>query len=300
MKREDISDLAVFLVVAQQSSFTAAAAQLGLSQSGISHSIRRLEARLGIRLLARTTRSIAPTAAGEKLLEVLAPAFESVDDRMTELLELKDKPAGTIRISLTEHAAETIVWPAVSRLTAAYPDINVELNISNGLVDIVAERFDAGVRLGERVEKDMIAVRIGPKLRMIAFASPDYLARYGVPETPADLTRHRCINMRFVASGGVYAWEFEKDGREIKTRVEGQLTVNNSSLALKAALAGHGIGFLVESAVSSYLEAGSLVQVLDDWCQPFDGYHLYFPAHRAASPAMRLLIDALKYRSPSA
>jgi DNA-binding transcriptional LysR family regulator len=296
MRRDDIADLTMFLAVVEEGSFTGAAQRLGLSQSALSHSIRRLEDRLRLRLLARTTRSVAPTEAGERLLEILQPAMTGIAGRLAELTEQRPTPAGTIRVSTSEHAAETILWPAVERLTAAYPDISVELNVENGFIDIVSDRFDAGVRMGERIEKDMIAVRIGPKLRMIPFASPGYVARHGAPSAPQDLTRHQCINLRFVSTGGVYAWEFEKQGRVMHIKVDGQLMFNRTALVLRAALAGRGIGYLIEDAVAPRLRDGSLVALLDDWCQPFDGYHLYYPSRRHASPAFRLFVEELRYR----
>ena len=233
MRREDLGSLTMFLAVAEERSFTRAARRLDVSQSALSHAMRRLEARLGLRLLTRTTRSVAPTVAGERLIETLRPAFDEIENKLASLTELRERPAGTIRITTSKHAAYTILWPVIARLTAENPDIQVELSIDAGLTDIVAERFDAGVRLGERLEKDMIAVRIGPKLRMAAAASPDYLARHGVPRTPGDLAHHVCINLRFVTAGSLYVWEFEKDGRELKVKVEGQLVLNDVDLAVE-------------------------------------------------------------------
>lgn len=297
MRREDLADLTMFLAVAEEGSFTGAAKKLGLTQSGLSHTIRRLETRLGLRLLTRTTRSVAVTEAGERLLDILQPALSGIEARLSDLTEYRERPAGTIRISTSEHAAETVLWPAIDRLISKYPDINIELNVDNGFVDIVSQRFDAGVRMGERVEKDMIAIRIGPSLRMVAFASPDYLARYGKPETPRHLSGHRCINMRFVNDGSIYAWEFEKSGGEVKIKVDGQLVLNRAPLIIKAALAGHGIGFLIEDSIRDHLDNGTLVPLLQDWCAPFDGYHLYYPTRRQASLAFRLLVDELRYRA---
>lgn len=296
MRREELADLTMFLAVAEEGSFTSAAKKLGLTQPALSHTIRRLETRLGLRLLTRTTRSVALTEAGERLMEKLQPAVESIDERLSDLTHLRERPAGTIRISTSEHAAETVLWPAVNRLVAEHPDIKVELNIESGFIDIVSDRFDAGVRLGEQIAKDMVAVRIGPQLRMAAFAAPSYIAEHGEPVTPDDLAHHRCINLRFVSNGGVYAWEFEKNGRALRTKVEGQLTFNRSPLVIKAAVAGRGVGFALEEAVRPHIADGSLVQVLADWCQPFDGYHLYYPTRRQASPAFRLLVEALRYR----
>ncbi len=296
MRREDIADLTIFLAVAEEGSFTGAANRLGLSQSGLSHSIRRLEDRLGLRLLVRTTRSVAPTDAGERLLEILQPAMNGIEGRLAELTALRQTPAGTIRISTSEHAAQAILWPAVDRLIAKYPDIVVEICTDNGFIDIVADRFDAGVRLGEQVQKDMIAVRIGPRMRMIPFASPHYIETHGAPLTPHDLARHRCINLRFTNAGGIYAWEFEKQGRAMHVKVEGPLVFNRTPLVIQAAIAGHGIGFLLEDAVAPWIQKGALVPLLDDWCEPFDGYFLYYPSRRHSSPAFKLLVDELRYR----
>ncbi len=285
----------MFLVVAEERSFTRAAAKLGLSQSALSHSMRRLEARLGLRLLTRTTRSVAPTEAGERLIDTLRPALEEIDAKIALLTELRARPAGNIRITTSEHAARTILWPVVDRLAGEYPDINIELNIESGFTDIVAERFDAGVRLGERLEQDMIAMRIGPTLRMATVGSPDYFARRGIPKVPPDLAQHSCINLRMV-SGSIYSWEYEKDGRELNIKVEGQLVLNDVDLIVAAARAGHGLIHLVEDRVLALIEDGSLVRVLDDWCDPFDGYYLYYPSRRLPSPAFTLLLDALRFR----
>jgi DNA-binding transcriptional LysR family regulator len=295
MRREELGSLAMFMVVAEERSFTRAAARLGLSQSALSHSVRRLEKRLGLQLLTRTTRSVAPTEAGEQLLDSLRPAFAEIDSKIELLTNLRERPAGTIRITTSAHAARTILWPAVDRLTAQHPDINVELNVQAGLTDIVAERFDAGVRLGERLEQDMIAMRIGPRLRMATVGSPEYFASRTVPKVPQDLAGHDCINLRMV-SGNIYAWEYEKDGRELKVRVEGQLILNDVDLIVDAALAGHGLIHLVEDRVATQIAAGSLVRVLEDWCDPFDGYYLYYPRRRAATSAFSLLLEALAYR----
>ncbi|SIT59738.1 putative nucleic acid-binding regulator [Mesorhizobium prunaredense] len=295
MRREDLGSLAMFLAVAEEQSFTRAAAKLGISQSALSHAMRRLEAKLGLRLLTRTTRSVAPTEAGERLVETLRPALDDIDAKLAALTELRERPAGTIRITTSELAAQTVLWPVVNRLTAEHPDIQVELNIESGLTDIVAERYDAGVRLGERLEKDMIAVRIGPRLRMAAVGSPAYFAQHGRPLTPHDLAKHSCINLRMV-SGSIYAWEFEKDGRELKVKVEGQLTFNNIELILAAAVAGHGIALLVEDRAAALLAEGALVRVLEDWCEPFDGYYLYYPSRRQPSPAFSLLLEGLRFR----
>lgn len=286
----------MFLVVAEEHSFTRAAAKLGLSQSALSHSMRRLEARLGLRLLTRTTRSVAPTEAGERLIETLRPALDDIDQGLAALTRLRERPAGTVRITTSAHAAHAVLWPAIDRLAAENPDINVEVNVESGLVDIVAERYDAGIRLGERLEQDMVAVPISPKLRMAAFSAPSYFARRGTPQTPYDLAEHNCINLRLPTSGGLYGWEFERDGKELKVKAEGQLVFNTADLIVAAALAGHGIAFMVEDHVKDHLAAGTLVRVLDEWCEPFDGYYLYYPSRRQPSPAFSLLLDALRYR----
>ena len=296
MQREELVDLNAFAVVAEERNFTRAAAKLGTSQSSISHTVRRLEARLGVRLLTRTTRNVAPTEAGERLLATLRPALESIDSELASLRELREKPAGTIRITSSEHAAATILWPALERLLPQYPDIHIELSIDSGLRDIVADRFDAGVRLGEALAKDMIAVRISPDVRMVIVGSPAYLARHPAPQTPNELAEHNCINLRLLSSGGLYAWELEKDGRELRARVEGQLTVNNVGMILRAVKAGLGLGFVMEDHVAADVAEGRLVCVLEDWCAPFSGYHLYYPSRRQPSAAFSLLVDALRYR----
>jgi DNA-binding transcriptional LysR family regulator len=296
MLRDNLNDVLAFLAVARERSFTRAAAQLGVSQSALSHAMRGLEARLGLRLLARTTRSVAPTEAGERLLRALGPRFDEIEAELVGLSELRDKPAGTIRITSGEHAAEAILWPALSKLVPRYPDIKVELIIDYGLTDIVAERYDAGVRLGEQVAKDMIAVRIGPDFRMAVVGAPSYFAGRPKPKMPQDLTAHACINMRLPTYGGIYAWEFEKRGRALKVRVEGQLVFNNIALRANAALSGLGLAYLPEGQVQAHLAAGRLVRVLADWCPAFSGYHLYYPSRRQTAPAFALLVDALRYR----
>ncbi len=296
MGREDLGGLAMFLAVAEEKSFTRAAARLGVSQSALSHSMRRLEAKLGLRLLTRTTRSVSPTIAGERLLATLGPALDDIDDMLSSLTELRERPAGTIRITTSKHAARAILWPVVERLTAENPDIVVELSVDSGLTDIVADRFDAGVRLGERLEKDMIAVRIGPQLRMAAVGSPAYFAKHGTPITPDDLARHSCINLRFTTSGGLYVWEFEKAGRELKVKVEGQLVLNDVDLTVDAAVAGRGIAFMIEDHATDQIANGRLVRVLEDWCEPFDGHYLYYPSRRQPSPAFSLFLETLRFR----
>lgn len=295
LRREDLGSLAMFLVVAEERSFTRAAARLGVSQSALSHAMRRLETKLDLRLLTRTTRSVSATDVGQRLIETLGPALEDIDTKLSSLIEQRERPAGPIRITTAEHAARTILWPVVDRLTAEYPDITVELNIQSGLTDIVAERFDAGVRLGERLEQDMVAVKIGPRLRMATVAAPSYFAAHGTPRTPHDLTQHACINLR-MGGGTVYAWEYEQDGRELKVKVDGQLILNDVDIILAAAIAGRGIAHLVEDRVTHLLEQGLLVRVLETWCEPFDGYYLYYPSRRQPSSAFSLLLNALRYK----
>ena len=296
MPRPSVNDLLAFLAVAKERSFTRAAAQLGVSQSALSHTIRGLEERLGLRLLTRTTRSVAPTEAGERLLRTVGPRFDEIDAELAALSELREKPAGTIRITAGEHAAEAILWPALAKLLPDYPDVRAEVIVDYGLTDIVAERYDAGVRLGEQVAKDMIAVRIGPDFRFVVVGAPSYFVDRPRPKKPQDLTAHNCINLRLPTYGGLYAWEFEKRGRELKVRVDGQLVFNNIALRLNAVLAGLGLAYLPEDQAHSYLADGRLVRVLDDWCQPFSGYHLYYPTRRQPTPAFTLLVDALRYR----
>ncbi len=296
MPRENVNDLLAFLAVARDRSFTKAAAKLGVSQSALSHTIRGLESRLGLRLLTRTTRSVSPTEAGERLLHTIGPRFDEIDAELAALSELRDKPAGTIRITAGEHSAETVLWPALAELLPDYPDVRVEITVDYGLTDIVAERFDAGVRLGEQVAKDMIAVRIGPDMRMAVVGTPAYFARHARPKTPQDLTAHNCINLRLPTLGGIYAWEFEKGSRELKVRVDGQMVFNSTPLILKAALDGTGLAYLPQDRVQPYVDDGRLVHVLADWCPPFSGYHLYYPSRRQLSPAFALVVDALRYR----
>jgi DNA-binding transcriptional LysR family regulator len=297
MRRQDINDLLAFLAIAQDGSFTKAAAKLGVSQSALSHAMRGLEARLGVRLLTRTTRKVSATDAGEGLLRSLAPRFEEIEAELDALSELREKPGGTIRITAGEHAAVAILEPALAKFLPGYPDINVEIIVDYGLTDIVAERYDAGVRLGEQIARDMIAVRIGPDMRMVVVGAPSYFARRPKPKKPQHLTAHRCINLRLPTFGGLYAWEFEKRGHELKVRVEGQLVFNNLALRLKSALAGLGLAYLPEDQVRTHVADGRLVQVLDDWCPAFSGYHLYYPNRRHLTPAFGLLVDALRYRS---
>jgi DNA-binding transcriptional LysR family regulator len=296
MRREDLVDLSAFLAVAEEQSFTRAAARLGTSQSSLSHTIRRLEARLGVRLLTRTTRSVAPTAAGERLLSTLKPAMESIGGQLTSLSQLREKPAGTVRITASEHAATTVLWPTLKKLLPKYPDVHVELNTDASFTDIVTERFDAGVRLGEAIAKDMVAVKIGPDLRMAVVGSPTYFKGRQRPRTPQDLADHQCINLRQLSSGGLYAWELEKGGRELRVRVDGQLIFNDVTMVLRAAIDGFGLGFVMENQVREDVAKGRLVRVLEDWCPDFPGYHLYFPSRREPSAAFSLLVEALRYR----
>jgi DNA-binding transcriptional LysR family regulator len=296
MARETINDLIAFLAVARERSFTKAAAQLGVSQSALSHTVRGLEERLGIRLLTRTTRSVAPTQAGERLLRNVGPRFDEIDAELAALSELRERPAGTIRITAGEHAANAILWPALLKFLPKYPDIKVELIVDYALTDIVTERYDAGVRIGEQVAKDMVAVRIGPDMRMAVVGSPAYFAQRPRPKTPQDLTAHDCINIRLPTYGGVYAWEFEKGDREVKVRVEGSLVFNTLALRLSAVLAGLGLAYLPQDQVQTHLKNGELIRVLADWCPPFSGYHLYYPSRRQHAPAFALLVEALRYR----
>lgn len=296
MQQENFNDLFAFAAVATDRSFTKAAAKLGVSPSALSHTIRNLEERLGLRLLTRTTRSVSPTEAGERLLRTVKPRFDEITSELSVLSDQRELPAGTIRITTSEHAAISIIAPALQKLLPQYPDINVEVNVDSGLTNIVAERFDIGVRLGERVAKDMIAVRISPDLRWVVVGSPAYFAAHPKPEVPQDLTNHNCINIRFPTHGELFVWDFEKDGREVKVRVEGQLTFNSIIMRLDAAVAGLGLAYLPEDRVTSLIENGSLISVLDEWCQPCTGYHLYYPNRRHASLAFSLVVDALRYQ----
>lgn len=299
MPSESLNDLAAFLAVARERSFTNAAAKLGVSQSALSQTVRNLETRLGLRLLTRTTRSVATTEAGERLARMLGPRLDEIDAELSALSELRDKPAGTIRITADEHAANMVLWPALERFLPKYPDIKVEVVVDFGLTDIVAERYDAGVRNVEIVDKDMIAVPIGPEMRMAVVGAPEYFEARTRPRIPQDLTGHRCINLRLPTHGGLYAWEFEKRGRELRVRVDGQLVFNSVALLLKGALSGLGLAYVPEAEVRAHLDSGRLVRVLEDWCEPFSGYHLYYPSRRQPAPAFSLLVDALRYRGPA-
>lgn len=296
MLRDEAGDLLAFIAVAHEASFTRAAAKLATSQSALSHTIRRLETRLGLRLLARTTRSVALTEAGERLLRTIGPAFAEIDGGVAALSELRDKPAGTIRMTTSEHAAQTVLWPVLSPLLRSYPDLHVDMVIDSGLTDIVSERFDAGVRLGESIAKDMVAVRIGPDLRMAVVGAPSYFAEHSKPRNPQDLAEHRCINIRLPTAGGLYAWELEKGGRELRVRVDGQIVFNNSRMVVMAAAEGLGLACVLEDLVADQLANGQLIRVLADWCPPFSGYHLYYPSRRQPSAAFALLVEALRYR----
>jgi DNA-binding transcriptional LysR family regulator len=294
MARRNLNDLLAFMTVAREGSFTRAGAALGVSQSALSQAIKALEERLQIRLLTRTTRSVSPTPAGERLLQAIGNRFDEIESELDALTALRDKPAGSVRITSGDHVLRTILLPKLLPVMQRYPDIRMELDVSYGLRDIVADRFDAGVRLGENIDKDMIAMPISPMLRMAAAASPDYFERHPVPKTPGDLTAHNCINIRFPTSGGLYVWEFEKRGRQVNVRVEGQAIFNTSPHIVLAALDGLGIAFLPEEEFAPHIEEGRLVRVLQDWCPPFSGYHLYYPSRRQHSPAFALVVEALR------
>lgn len=298
MKLENYNDLAAFAVVARERSFTRAAAQLGVSQSALSQTIKALEERLGLRLLTRTTRSVLPTEAGERLVRTIAPRLEEIERELAQLSALRDKPAGKVRITTGEHPALSILQPALKKFLRQYPDINVELIVDYGLTDIVAEGYDAGVRLGEQVAKDMIAVRIGPEMRMALVGSPGYFKKNPLPVTPQDLTGHNCINTRLPTYGGLSPWGLEKDGQEVRVRAEGQLVFNNLGLRINSALDGLGIAYVPEDQALPHIAKGRLVRTLEDWCAPFPGYHLYYPSRRHSSPALTLLIEKLRYRGP--
>lgn len=295
MLKDNFNDLLSFMVVARERSFTRAAAQLGVSQSALSHAMRNLETRLEVRLLTRTTRSVAPTEAGEQLLMRLSPHLLEIEQELTALRDTRDRPAGNIRLTAGEHAMSAVLWPVLKPFMAQYPDINVEVTVDNGLTDIVDGRFDAGVRLGEQVAKDMIAVRIAPDMRMAVVGSAEYLQRFGVPETPEQLDQHRCINMRLPTRGGLYAWEFERDGRELRVRVDGQLILNSLPQRIDAAENGLGLAYVPEDAVQDALAGSRLVRVLEAWCPAFTGYHLYYPSRRQHTTAFALLIAALRH-----
>jgi DNA-binding transcriptional LysR family regulator len=296
MQRTNLNDLVAFLTVARERSFTRAAAKLGISQSSLSHLIRDLETRLGLRLLTRTTRSVSPTEVGERLITTIGPRLEEVERELGSLRELRDQPSGTIRITSTDYATDTLLWPRLVPFLRRYPDIRVELITDYGLTDIVAERYDAGVRSGEQIAKDMIAVRIGPDISMAVVGAPAYFKNHSAPKLPQDLVHHRCINLRLPTHGGLYAWEFDKANRELRVRVEGQVTFNGTPHMLNAALAGFGLAYLPEDLARPHIDKGRLKRVLADWCQPYTGYHLYYPSRRQPSTAFALMVDALRYR----
>jgi len=296
MPRDNFQDLVAFLAVARERSFTKAAAKLGVSQSALSHTVRGLESRLGLRLLTRTTRSVAPTDAGERLLSSIGPHFEEIDAQLRAVRELRDSPSGTIRLASSDHATRTLLWPALKPFLARYRDIKVEITCDTRLIDIAAERYDAGIRFGEQVAKDMIAVPIGPQTSMACVGAPSYFADRAPPRTPQDLTKHDCINLRFLTHGGLYAWEFEKGKRKLTVRVEGQLTFNDVYHTLQAALDGFGLTFVPEEMAQPFLAQGRLKRVLEDWCPPFPGFHLYYPSRRQPSAAFVLLVNALRYK----
>ncbi|OIS94237.1 LysR family transcriptional regulator [Brucella cytisi] len=296
MEKTDFNQLTWFRIVAEERSFTKAAARIGVAQSTLSYAIKQLETSLGIRLLTRTTRNVTTTPAGDRLLKTITPRMAEIEDEIAALTAFRDKPSGTIRLTLSDHALESVVWPKLKRVLKQYPDISVELVLDSTFRNIVEERFDAGVRLGESLEKDMIAVRIGPDWRLVAVASPGYLAEYGVPAHPRDLVSHRCINMRHETAGGLYAWEFEKGGQELRVRVDGQLTFNNSYAMIDAAVSGYGIAYVPENIVERHIASGELTRVLDEWSPFFDGYFLYYPTRRQNSPAFKIIVDALRHR----
>ncbi len=297
MKRGDLSDLAAFAVVAEQGSFTRAAAELGLSQSGLSHAMKALEERLGVRLLSRTTRSVSTTEAGETLLRSLRPALDEIESSVGLVSALGGTPSGTLRLTATKHAVSSVLMPVLPQFLLQHPDIKLDVIIDDNLTDIVAERIDAGIRFGDIVEKDMIAVRIGPDIRMAVVGAPSYFATHPVPQTPRDLSAHRCINYRHIKTGGLYAWDFEEEGRPFEVKVEGPLVFNNSDLIRDAALAGQGLAFVYEDEVAAEIEAGRLKRILEPWCPTFPGYYLYHPSRRQSPPALSALIAALRFRS---
>ncbi|SDE80626.1 transcriptional regulator, LysR family [Variovorax sp. CF079] len=297
MAIQTFNDVLAFVHVVREGSFTRAAAAVGVTPSALSHSIRGLEARLGVRLLTRTTRSIAPTEAGERLFSSVAPRFEDINAELAAVKELHDKPVGTIRITSAEHAANSILWPKLSKVLHQYPDISVEITVDYTLSDITSQRYDAGVRIGDQVAKDMIAVRIGPDLRIAVVGSPAYFARRAKPRTPHDLVHHDCINLRLPTQGGLLPWDFNKDGQEIKFRVSGRWVFSSSSPIVRAALADYGLAFVPEDMVLEHIAAGRLVRVLDKWCAPYPGYHLYYPSRRQSSRALVVIVEALRHRA---
>lgn len=298
MSRENLSDLQVFLAVARERSFTRAAARLGVSQSALSHTIKLLEARLGVRLLSRTTRAVTPTEAGTKLIEGIGTHFDHIEMAVDALNALREKPAGTIRIAASDHAIRHVLWPKLRTFLPQYPDIKVEVILDNGLTDIVTERYDAGVRIGGLVAKDMISMRIAPDLRLAVTGTPSYFEKHGTPEHPKDLVGHHCINFRLTGSGALYAWEFEDLGKELRIRVDGQLAFNNTFDVLEATLDGFGLSYIPEEITAPLIAEGRLVRVLEPYSPAWDGYHLYYASRRQASPAFAALVEALRYRGP--
>ena len=294
MVRRNLNDLLSFVTVAREGSFTRAAALLGVTQSALSQAIRGLETRLDIRLLTRTTRSVSPTVAGERLLQAIGYRFDEIETELEVLTELRDKPAGTVRITCGDHVLRTVLLSKITPLLREYPDIKVEFDVNYGFRDIVADRFDAGVRMGDTIDKDMIAIPIGPKLRMAAVAAPSYFATNAKPKTPHDLVAHRCINLRFPTGGGLYVWEFERRQQPLNVRVDGQIVFNTTPPVVTAALAGLGVAFLPEDEFAPHIEEGRLVRVLEDWCPPFPGYYLYYPSRRQPPPAFSIIVDALR------
>lgn len=299
MARNNYNELLAFVQVAREGSFTRAAAQMGISTSALSHAVSALEARLGVRLLTRTTRSVATTEAGERLFERVASRFEEIDSELAAVRNQRETPAGTVRITTAEHAANTLIWPKLAKVLPQYPDITVEVTVNYARTDIVAERFDAGVRLGDELANDMIAVRIGPDARIAVVGSPDYFFNRPKPKTPQDLTQHNCINLRLPTHGGLLPWEFAKGKRELKVKVTGQWIYNSVTPILRAALAGQGLAYLPDDLTMQLLAEGRLIRVLDDWCQPYMGYHLYYPSRKPASGAFSVILDALREADPN-
>jgi len=296
MPRENINDILAFLAVAQERSFTRAAARLGISQSALSHTIRALETRLGVRLLTRTTRSVSPTEAGERLMQTVAPRLEEIEAEIAAVSEFGDKPIGTIRITAIDHVVDTVLWPRLAKVLEQYPDLRLEISADYRMVDIAAERYDIGVRYGDQVAKDMVAVRLTPDIPMTIVAAPRYFETHKVPVAIQDLVRHNCITLRLSSSGGIYAWELRQGHRKVETRVSGQVTVNGAYQMLEAAISGYGLAFLPEELTQPHVEAGRLRRVMDDCCPEFPGLHAYYPSRRNSSRALRLVIEAIRYQ----
>nr|WP_321269947.1 LysR family transcriptional regulator [uncultured Tolumonas sp.] len=297
MLKENMNDFLSFLTIAKEGSFTKASAVLGVTPSALSHSIKALETRLGFRLFNRTTRSIALTEIGEKLLNIIDPRFEEIEQAICSLNEDHSRLAGNIRITTSEHATSAILLPFLESFAPLFPDINVEISINNGFIDIVKERFDGGLRLGEHLEKDMVAVRVGPDFRMLVVATPDYFEKHPKPETPYELQKHVCINMRLSSQGNIYSWEFAKDGKELKVKVDGQLIFNTASHIRAAALEGLGMAYLSEDLVEKDIQEGRLISVLEAWSPYFSGFHLYYPSAKQHKPAFAKFIEAIRYKS---